>query len=448
MTPELSLHQLADLLGITCTASDNILSQKINNVVTDSRTLKAGDLFVALRGERFDGHDFLATAEQAGARAAVIAEGVTWTGEMPVLPVADTLTAYQRIGRWWREQFTLPVIGLTGSVGKTTTKELLAAVLGTRGRVLKTEKNYNNEIGVPKTLLGLTNDHDYAVVEMAMRGRGQIAELTEIARPTIGLITNVGTAHIGLLGSEQAIAEAKCELLATMPKTSIAVLNADNERLMKTAAQVWQGETVTYGLTGGDVRGTLGEGQVLEVEGMRLPLPLPGEHNASNFLAALAVAKVLGVDWTPLQEGLVVELPGGRAKRYDLPGGVTVLDETYNAGYESMIAALRLLKETPGARHIAVLGTMKELGPQSAALHRRVGEMVQGLKLDYLLVLVDDPEAEAIAQAAPQIPQQCYTTHAELLSALKNLLQPGDTVLFKASNSVGLSQVVQLIIEN
>ncbi|WP_017305512.1 UDP-N-acetylmuramoyl-tripeptide--D-alanyl-D-alanine ligase [Spirulina subsalsa] len=447
MTPELSLHQLADLLGTTCTSSENILSQKINNVVTDSRTLKAGDLFVALRGERFDGHDFLATAEQAGARAAVIAQGVDWGGKLPVLPVADTLAAYQRIGRWWREQFTLPVIGLTGSVGKTTTKELLAAVLGTRGEVLKTEKNYNNEIGVPKTLLGLTNNHDYAVVEMAMRGRGQIAELTEIARPTIGVITNVGTAHIGLLGSEQAIAEAKCELLATMPKTSVAVLNADNERLMKTAAQVWQGETVTYGLRGGDVRGIVREGR-LEVEGMRLPLPLPGEHNASNFLAALTVAKVLGVDWTPLQGGLVVELPGGRAKRYDLPGGVTVLDETYNAGYESMIAALRLLKETPGARHIAVLGTMKELGEQSTALHRGVGEMVQDLKLDHLLVLVDDPEAEAIAQAAPQIPQQRYTTHAELLSALKNLLQPGDTVLFKASNSVGLSQVVQLIIEN
>jgi len=161
--------------------------------------------------------------------------------DIPQLQVDDTLQAYQQLARWWRDQFDIPVIAVTGSAGKTTTKELIAAVLSTQGNVLKTQANYNNEIGVPKTLLELDSNHDYAVIEMAMRGSGQIALLTQIARPTIGVITNVGTAHIGLLGSEDAIAKAKCELLAQMPDTSMAILNHDNQRLMDTAATVWPG---------------------------------------------------------------------------------------------------------------------------------------------------------------------------------------------------------------
>jgi UDP-N-acetylmuramoyl-tripeptide--D-alanyl-D-alanine ligase len=206
---------------------------------------------------------------------------------------------------------------------------------------------------------------------MAMRAKGEIALLTQIACPTIGVITNVGTAHIGRLGSKEAIAQAKCELLAEMPSSSIAVLNHDDRRLMETAAGVWQGQTITYGLEGGDVRGELIDNETLLVEGMRLPLPLPGRHNASNFLAALAVAKILQVDWTPFKAGLAVNLPSGRAQRYNLPNDVVILDETYNAGLESMLAALQLLAETPGKRHIAVLGYDEGIGRAKSRISLR-----------------------------------------------------------------------------
>jgi UDP-N-acetylmuramoyl-tripeptide--D-alanyl-D-alanine ligase len=215
-------------------------------------------MFLALRGEKFDGHDFAGVAVEKGAIAAITDRRTgTQLNGVPQLQVEDTLQAYQQIARWWRDQFNIPVIAVTGSVGKTTTKELIAAVLSTKGNVLKTQANYNNEIGVPKTLLELGSEHDYAVIEMAMRGSGQIALLTQIARPTVSVITNVGTAHIGLLGSEEAIAQAKCELLAEMPTTGVAVLNHDNQRLIETAATVWQGQTLTYGLEGGDLQGHL-----------------------------------------------------------------------------------------------------------------------------------------------------------------------------------------------
>jgi len=256
------------------------------------------------------------------------------------------------------------------------------------------------------------------------------------------VITNVGTAHIGLLGSEQAIANAKCELLAEMPTTSVAVLNHDNQRLIKTAATVWQGQTLTYGLEGGDLQGKLLDPQTLEVEGMQLPLPLTGHHNALNYLAALAVAKVLQINWTPLKAGLSVQLPSGRSHRYELPNDIVILDETYNAGLESMIAALHLLAQTPGKRHIAVLGAMKELGERSPEFHRQVGNTAQQLNLDALLIAVDDPEAEAIANGAASLLAECFSSQDALVKRLKELVQPGDRLLFKASRSVGLDRVV------
>jgi UDP-N-acetylmuramoyl-tripeptide--D-alanyl-D-alanine ligase len=444
MPCQLSITQLVDILDATpVNLSDKAASALLGGIMTDTRSLKPGHLFLALRGEKFDGHDFAGVAVEQGAIAAITDRRTgTQLNGVPQLQVEDTLQAYQQIARWWRDQFDIPVIAVTGSVGKTTTKELIAAVLSTKGNVLKTQANYNNEIGVPKTLLELGPEHDYAVIEMAMRGQGQIALLAQMARPTVGVITNVGTAHIGLLGSEQAIANAKCELLAEMPTTSVAVLNHDNQRLIKTAATVWQGQTLTYGLEGGDLQGKLLDPQTLAVEGMQLPLPLTGHHNALNYLAALAVAKVLQIDWTPLKEGLSVQLPSGRSQRYELPNDIVILDETYNAGLESMIAALHLLAQTPGKRHIAVLGAMKELGERSPEFHRQVGNTAQQLNLDALLIAVDDPEAEAIANGAASLLAECFSSQDALVKRLKELVQPGDRLLFKASRSVGLDRVV------
>jgi UDP-N-acetylmuramoyl-tripeptide--D-alanyl-D-alanine ligase len=437
-----TITQLVEVLlaqPINLSAAD--LAQVSSGIQTDSRIIKPGEVFVALRGEKFDGHEFVSTAIAQGAIAAIVDFDYENPG-LPVLQVNNTLEAYQKIGRWWRDRFHIPIIGVTGSVGKTTTKELIAAVLATQGKVHKTFGNFNNEIGVPKTLLELDSTHDYAVVEMAMRGRGQIAELTNIARPTIGVITNVGTAHIELLGSETAIAQAKCELLVEMPQDSIAILNHDNPLLLATAAQVWQGKVLTYGLSGGDIQGVLIDNDTIEVAGIQLPLPLPGRHNATNFLAALAVAQVLGIDWSSFKDGVIVNMPTGRSQRFHLPNDVLILDETYNAAPEAMLAALQLLADTPGKRRIAVLGAMKELGERSPQLHQRVGETVRDLKLDALLVLVDGQDAETIAKSAEGIPSEHFTTHGDLVERLKTFMQPGDRILFKAAHSVGLDRVV------
>lgn len=438
------VNQLIEVLGaIPLNLPADCLQQSALGIATDTRTLQPGEIFLALRGEKFDGHKFVAMAIANGAVAAIVEQEPTSTDTpLPLLLVRDTLAAYQAIAHWWRQQFKLPVIAVTGSFGKTTTKELIAAVLSTQGNVLKTQANYNNEIGVPKTLLGLTADHNYAVIEMAMRAPGEIQLLTQIAQPDIAVITNVGTAHIGRLGSEQAIAQAKCELLSEMPSSGIAILNYDNPLLLETAAKLWQGKTLTYGLEGGDVQGHLTNPETLEVAEMQFPLPLPGRHNAINYLAALAVAKALQLDWSPFTAGLTVELPGGRARRYQLSNDVVILDETYNAGLESMVAALQLLADTTGKRRIAILGTMRELGARSPEFHQKVGQVVQQLQLDKLLVLADDPEATALAMGAAPLPCEQFTTHAELAARLQQLVQPGDRLLFKASRAVGLDRVV------
>ena len=449
MIRKIPLSELSKILGDNLLqAVDQKLEKSAIGVNTDTRTCSPGAIFLALVGTQFDGHDFANVAIAKRAIALIVSRQLSLESEVPQYIVADTLKAYQQIARWWRDRLAVPIIGVTGSVGKTSTKELIAAVLGNQGKVLKTQANYNNEIGVPKTLLEITPEHDYAVIEMAMRGLGEIALLTDIANPTIGVITNVGTAHIGRLGSREAIAQAKCELLAQMSPQSTAILNYDNPLLIETAAKVWQGKTITYGLTGGDLRGEVTDKNSLLLADKEFPLPLPGMHNASNYLAAIAVAQALDIDLTFLTGGLTVELPKGRSRRYQLPNDILLLDETYNAGFESMQAALRMLKATPGTRHLAVLGTMKELGSYSATLHQQVGNTVQELAIDHLLVLADEPETETMITGAAGVITECFRDRDLLEKRLRSLMTPGDRILFKASNSVGLSQVVEELRQN
>lgn len=440
------LSQLIDVLNASPRHLPPDHHQKMAlGLSTDTRQIEPGQIFLALRGESFDGHRFVKQAIAAGAIAAIVDQPVD--DAVPQILVADTLKAYQAIGRWWREQFTIPVIAVTGSVGKTTTKELIAAALSTQGAILKTEANFNNEIGVPKTLLNLTPSHRFAVIEMGMRAPGEIAELAQIAQPTIGVITNVGTAHIGRLGSREAIARAKCELLAELPTASTAILNADNPLLLETAQGVWAGKTITYGLTQGDLRGTV-TAQILEVNGISYPLPLPGAHNALNFLAAIAIFQVLGLDDTPLRQGVTVNLPGGRAQQHRLANDIILLDESYNAGPESMEASLKLLSTTPGQRHIAVLGPMKELGDYSEQLHREIGGVVEALKLDELLILDTGAEGNAIAAGVATVPTRQFSEPASLTKHLQQSLQAGDRVLFKASHAVALDKIVTELLQS
>ncbi len=427
---------------------DDAKAIAVTGVTTDTRTVQPGELFVALEGETFNGHDFVAQAIEKGAIAAIVRKGVLPNAaHLPLIEADDTLAAYQALGWWWRQQRAIPVVAVTGSVGKTTTKEFLAAALSQFGSVLKTQANYNNEIGVPKTLLELTTDHDYAVIEMGMRGLEEIALLTRIAQPNVALITNVGTAHIGRLGSREAIAQAKCELLRELPLTGIAVLNHDDALLMSTAKGVWSGKQITYGLQGGDVYGQL-EGDTVVVDGVGMPLPLPGRHNALNLLGALATLRALNPKWQKVAHGFTVTLPAGRAQTYQLPNDIVLLDETYNAGAEAMDAALQLLADRPGKRKIAVLGTMKELGDRSIGLHHRVGEKVAELGIDRLLILADADEAAAMAAGAGAVPSQQFESHAALAEHIKAGLEAGDRVLFKASRSVEMDKVVDQLLKD
>jgi UDP-N-acetylmuramoyl-tripeptide--D-alanyl-D-alanine ligase len=324
-------------------------------------------------------------------------------------------------------------------VGKTTTKELIVSALATSGPVLATPGNFNNEVGVPQTLLRLDRSYRYAVLEMGMRGPGQIAELAVVAKPEIAVITNVGTAHIGLLGSREAIAKVKCELLEHVASGGLAVLHHD-PLLLETARSVYGGRTVSFGLGAGDLAGRLEPGDQLLVEGQRFDLPLPGAHHALALLATLATARELGVPWSEL-EHLRLELPPGRGRRVE-QAGVILLDETYNAGPESMKAALQLLAAERCTRRIAVLGTMLELGDHGPELHRDVGATVSELGIDALMVLGDTPEVEALLQGARAVECSRFSSQEALVVHLHQTLRPGDAVLFKASRSVGLDRVV------
>ncbi|WAS04922.1 UDP-N-acetylmuramoyl-tripeptide--D-alanyl-D-alanine ligase [Gloeomargaritales cyanobacterium VI4D9] len=437
----LRLEQLISILGAT---PSQPLRGTVTGITTDSRQVRAGEVFVALVGERWDGHEFIPQAVAQGAVAAIVHQRELFSPDVPLLLVPDTLTAYQTLATWWRRRFTIPVIAVTGSAGKTTTKELIAAVLSTQGRVLKTAANENNDIGVPKTLLQLRRDYDYVVLEMGMRGRGEIARLAQIAQPNVGVITTVGTAHIGRLGSREAIAQAKCELFAHLDPQGTAIYWQENELLHHTARAVWEGATCTYGWHQGDVQAQVTESELI-VGDWRAPLPLPGEHNALNFLAALVVAQTLGVPW-PTQP-LSLDLPAGRSRWWQIAPDILLLDETYNASPEAVCATLHTLKQTPGQRHIAVLGAMRELGEHSVSLHAQVGRLISELHYDYL-ILLNDPEIYPLATAAKPVPTEILPDRETVIAHLHAYLQPGDRVLVKASHSLGLERVVQALTQS
>lgn len=436
-----SIVPLVELLGAE--AHGPFASSSFRGISTDTRTLRPGELFVAIAGDTFDGHDCVQEAVENGAVGAIAEREVN----APYLKVPDTIAAYQTLARWWRSRFEIPVIGITGSVGKTSTKEMVAAALGQYGKVLKTPANHNNDIGIPRALLELDESYEFVVLEMAMRGPGEIDRLARTAQPTRAIITNIGTAHIGRLGSQAAIAAAKCELLVHVrPETGVAILNGEDDLLLHTAARVRPGgKTTTYGLARGDLRANWQpHPPTLFLDNQAIPVPLPGRHHALNYLAAIALVQSLNLPLEPLQPG--IELPPdstGRNQLRSLPDDIQVWDETYNAAPEAMKAALELLAQTPGQRRWAILGPMRELGHAAPELNADIGRVAAQLSLDGVCVL--DPDGEMSELAAELDGEHLYrfTDRNALTQWLVDTVRPGDRLLFKAARAIQLETVMQ-----
>jgi UDP-N-acetylmuramoyl-tripeptide--D-alanyl-D-alanine ligase len=433
------------------------LPMSVAAVGIDSRSLPAAALFVALRGERFDGHDFVAAAVQAGARAVLVdREGHAGLGSLPVprLVVKDTLRALGEIARLNRWRRPRPIVAVTGSNGKTTTKELLHAALSAHGPVHKTTGNLNNLVGLPLTLLAWPDDAWAAVLEMGMNAPGEIARLAEIAQPNVGVITNVGPAHLLGLGTVDDVGRAKGELYSGLGPTGTAIVNLDDSVVMRIAfPRLGSRRRLTFGtVVGADVRvveqvlTAVGSRVTFEVLGRKLhaDLPLVGPHNAMNAAAAVAGAAAMGVDPEVAVAALTsVSVPGGRLRAVEVATtGIHLIDDTYNANPASMRAAFTAVAQLAKGRYVAVLGDMLELGPTSPALHHEVGRAAAAAGISWILALGE--HAAQIAAGARE--SGANATHFEsldgLIRALDLGLERGDWVLVKGSRGMRMERVV------
>lgn len=457
--------QLSEVIEATGAKPVNIPApetQTVTGVCTDSRVVETGDLFVALRGNRTDGHQYLQEVLDKGAVAALVEYVPLGAEEMPLLRTPNTVHALGQLARYYRRQFDVTVVGITGSTGKTTTKEMLATALeaGYPNAVQKNAGNYNTEIGVPLTLFQLDPDTRFLVQEMAMRGRTQIAYLAEIAEPRVGVITQIGWSHIEQLGSREAIAEAKSELLQALPQDGIALLPRDDKFYEFLRARCACEQVYTFGrhpeahacLT--EVQ--LGEGYTAGVVVLNLPkvqarvwldLPYLGEHLLLNATAALLTAVTLGVAPDAAARALShIQLPEMRMAVQHQPEGWTLINDAYNANPDSMRAALQVLThQIPARRRIAVLGDMKELGAYSIRLHWSLGRCLATQPLDYVVLIGTEVLWTAAAAREGGFPPSRllhFETPQQAREWLQRTVQRGDCVLLKGSRALGLEQMV------
>lgn len=425
----------------------------ISAVVIDSREAKTGALYVAIKGDRFDGHDFCTAAVQNGA-AAVVCERTPDT-DAPYILVSSTRQALLDIAKAYRESLSnVKVVGLTGSVGKTTTKEMTYAVLQQKYHALKTEGNLNNEIGMPKTLFRLTEDTETAVIEMGMSNFGEIERMAKACQPDVGIITNIGVSHIEFLGSRDGILQAKTEILKGMQPGSVLILNGDDDKLCAYRNPDYRLLYFAIENKNADVRAS----DIIEQNGETVftvyfygktqicTIPAVGKHNVYDALAAFCVGLILSVEPNDIAKGLQNYVPAGMRQRIRKVGNITVIEDCYNASPDSQKAALNVLSSLPAKRKIAVLGDMLELGGYTETAHRMVGEYAVQKQADLLFCYGE--ASRFIADAAKQaVPTQHFTDKSALYDALLNTLQPGDAVLFKASRGMALEEVIKKLYE-
>ncbi|MFI5214551.1 MAG: UDP-N-acetylmuramoyl-tripeptide--D-alanyl-D-alanine ligase [Gemmatimonadales bacterium] len=440
-------HLVTEALGLPAASWDHAYT----GLSTDTRTLKDGELFVALKGEKFDAHDYLSDARLAGVGGVIVREGTPrWPG-FDWFEVKDTLVALGQLARLRRTKFTGTLIAVTGSNGKTSTKEMIAAALGVTRKVHKSERNLNNLVGVPLTLLAAPLDAEAMVVECGASVRGELGRMREIVRPDIAVVTNVGAAHVEGFGSLLAVLEEKVSLLNG---ARIAVVGTEPDALPEAARRLaekvvtaavdgpadWTAEQVTMSPDG---RASF------TVRGIKVDLPMRGRHMVANALIALATADAAGVKLERAAQGIArASLPGGRSELVEMDG-VTVINDSYNANPGSLRAALDLLGAVRGARRtVVVLGTMRELGAESARLHREGAEAVLAAKPDVVAAVGEFvPAFESLKKKAG--PELVFAKDAdEVAPRLKDVIRAGDVVLLKASRGVALEKVIPVVWPN
>ncbi len=420
----------------------------VTGVTTDSRAVQPGQLFIPLVGERFDGHAYISEALEGGAVGCLTArEPETLLPGKLYIQVADTRLALKALASWYRGKFHLPVVQVTGSAGKTTTKEMIASVLSQRYNTLRTEGNFNNDIGAPLTLLRLMPEHQAAVIETGMNHFGEIRYLGEMVRPDIAVITNVGDAHIENLGNtRQGILRAKCEIFENLTPEGIAVLNGDDEllntvTLPQTILRCGAGDGCGVRVTDIDDRGLEGVACTVTIEGehYRLTTSAPGRYMIYPMAMAAAIGRRLGLTGEEIAAGVAgYTTVGSRMHLIRLPGERLVIDDCYNANPQSMAEGLRMLAASPAQHRVAVLGDMGELGQLTAQAHRDMGALTRELGLTVVAV---GEKMRALTETDPQA--QWFATVEEAMPAIRQLFTPGTAVLVKASHAMNFERIVK-----
>lgn len=442
----LSLKQVAEGLNATLHGSDRVF----NGCSIDSRQIREGQLFIALHGPNFDGHEYLDAARQRGAVAAMIDSDCQT--EMATIRVSNTRIALGDLAHLWRLKFTIPVVGITGSNGKTTVKEMLSSILTCSGNVLSTRGNLNNDIGVPQTLFGLDKFHDFAVIEMGANHSGEIARLCEIATPSVAVVTQCAPAHLEGFGTVENVALAKGEIFESLDRNGTAIINRDDHYASLWKQMAGASKTTGFGLN--NAADVTASAISMSTQNSRfnlhlfdkwtsIDLPLPGRHNIMNALAAAACAEALGVSLDTIRDGLesIGSVPG-RLQFKPGRNGCSLIDDTYNANPGSLSAALDVLIQT-NARHWLVLGDMGELGKESAQLHRQAGELARSKGVDRLYTTGDYSQEATRAFGAGA---GHFADHESLIKTITNELDKDVTLLIKGSRSARMETVVQALI--
>ncbi|MBT8407682.1 MAG: UDP-N-acetylmuramoyl-tripeptide--D-alanyl-D-alanine ligase [Deltaproteobacteria bacterium] len=437
--------------------------QRFTSISTDSRTLSPGGLFVALKGEQFDGHQFIAQAVSRGGSGVIVdqkeVENIGLRDlRVPVVGVPDTLRSFGDLAEFWRRLYPLPVVAITGSNGKTTTKEMVASILARSWKILKNQGTFNNLVGLPITLLQLNSTHQAAVVELGMNHPGEIKRLTEIVSPDVGLITNIQPAHLQGLGTLEGIEAAKGELFAGMAASATIVVNRDDPRVLNLASS-FPGRQVSFSVNGESADITLDRMLAMDVDGSRFLLKLPEEtleidlpvlglHHLNNAVAAAAVVWALNLPTKTIASGLANFKPvDKRMEVLTILGEITIINDSYNANPGSMAAALETLRQVKKrGRGFAVLGDMLELGDESAALHSQVGAKAVQEGVDYLLALGEQASHLLAGAAEAGMDSNRFTQardHQEIASQVRNLMAAGDWILVKGSRGMRMEKVVE-----